>query len=283
MTSTDAHPTHPRSTARGHTVIEARRVYKSYRLGRVDVPVLRGVDFAVTQGECVAVLGASGSGKSTLLHLLGGLDQPAWNNRLADASATRRTPPDDETHDAPTAPPDHSAPVADPGEVRYRGTPLRRMGPGGLDRFRTRSVGFVFQFYHLLPELSVLENAVLPARVGKGRLEWARRRAELRERAADLLTRFGLDHRLKHRPVELSGGERQRVAIARALINQPDLLLADEPTGNLDEITGAGILDALMELREERDQTMVIVTHDANTAARADRIVRLRDGLVVPD
>ena len=245
-----------RSSGADAGVLEAAAVYKSYRLGRVDVPVLRGVDFVVDEGECVAVLGASGSGKSTLLHVLGGLDRPAWGGRLEER-------------------------VVDAGRVRYRGVDLGAMGAGGLDRYRNRDVGFVFQFYHLLPELSVLENAVLPSRVGKTFVSWNAQRAAVRGRATALLERFGLGHRLRHRPVELSGGERQRVAIARALVNEPDLLLADEPTGNLDETTGAGILDALMELRAERGQTMVIVTHDRATADRADRVVQLRDGVVV--
>lgn len=239
----------------GGLVLEAKGLWKSYRLGRVDVPVLRGVDFSVGEGECVAVLGASGSGKSTLMHLLGGLDRPRWGRSLEPA-------------------------VRSVGEVSFRGRELGRMGQGALDVYRRSSVGFVFQFYHLLPELSVVENAVLPARVGAGRVGWARRRGAARDRAGELLERFGLSHRLRHRPAELSGGERQRVAIARALVNEPDLLLADEPTGNLDQKTGATILDALMELRAERKQTMVIVTHDRATADRADRVVELVDGVV---
>jgi len=234
-------------------LIEAKSVYKTYRLGRIDVPVLRGASITAERGECVAVLGASGSGKSTMLHLLGGLDR-------ADRVPGRAT---------------------DANELSFDGRSIRAFSAGELDRFRNRTVGFVFQFYHLLPELNVLQNAVLPAMVGVGRLGWARKSSEVRARAAGLLDRFGLSHRLGHRPVELSGGERQRVAIARALINQPELLLADEPTGNLDAVTGASILDALMDLRRERGQTMVIVTHDANTAARADRVVRLKDGVVV--
>lgn len=229
-------------------IVEARAVHKTYRLGRVDVPVLRGVDISVDEGECVAVLGASGSGKSTLLHLLGGLDRP------------------DKTD-------------AESG-IHFRGRKLRDFSSGELDRYRTTSVGFVFQFYHLLPELNVLENTLVSAMVGKNRISWAREKAACTQRAEMLLQRFGLGHRLKHRSVELSGGERQRVAIARALMNTPDLLLADEPTGNLDQKTGAEILDAMMALRTETNQTMVIVTHDTATADRADRIVRLVDGVV---
>lgn len=243
------------AVAGGGAVLGARGLWKSYRLGKVDVPVLRGVDVEVGGGECVAVLGASGSGKSTLMHLLGGLDRPGWGRSLEPR-------------------------VDSLGEVVFRGRALGRMGAGELDAYRRSRVGFVFQFYHLLPELNVLENAVLPARIGRTFWSWARERVAARSRAEGLLERFGLAHRLGHRPAELSGGERQRVAIARALVNEPDLLLADEPTGNLDQATGATILDALMALRAEREQTMVIVTHDAETAARADRVIRLVDGVV---
>ncbi len=228
-------------------ILEASALRKTYRLGRVDVPVLRGASISVDEGECVAILGASGSGKSTLLHLLGGLDRPDRG---------------------------------DSGALSFDGRSLRTFSAAELDRYRNRTVGFVFQFYHLLPELNVVQNAMLPAMVGVGRLAWSREAAGVRARAAELLDRFGLSHRLNHRSVELSGGERQRVAIARALINQPRLLLADEPTGNLDAATGASILDAMMGLRAERKQTMVIVTHDERVAARADRVVRLKDGVV---
>ncbi len=249
-------------------LLHAQSVHKTYRLGRVSVPVLRGASLAVEQGECVAVLGASGSGKSTLLHLLGGLDRPdrlpPHRGESADAGSSPRAPTTANT-------------------ISFNDRPLNSFSSIELDRYRRSRVGFVFQFYHLLPELSVLDNTLIAAMIRHGRLGWHRNGAgtAARKRAEQLLSRFGLSHRLKHRPVELSGGERQRVAIARALINQPRLLLADEPTGNLDQATGASILDALMDLRREHKQTMVIVTHDANTAARADRIVRLKDGVVV--
>ena len=252
MTTTDAHPESPVAGAAGVPMIEAREVFKTYRLGRVDVPVLRGASLAVREGECVAVLGASGSGKSTLLHLLGGLDRADRQPIDVDAA----------------------------NHVSHRGRALKGFSAGELDRYRRRTVGFVFQFYHLLPELSVLQNVLIAAMVLHGRLGYMRRAGELRERATGLLDRLGLAHRLRHRPVELSGGERQRVAIARALINQPELLLADEPTGNLDQKTGASILDAMMALRSETGQTMVIVTHDPATAQRADRVVHLVDGKV---
>jgi lipoprotein-releasing system ATP-binding protein len=231
-------------------IVAATNVHKTYRLGRVSVPVLHGADLSVQKGECVAILGASGSGKSTLLHLLGGLDRP---DRVTDASS----------------------------DIQFQGRSLSTFSALELDRYRNRSVGFVFQFFHLLPELNVIQNTMIPALVGMGRLRYARERKSITDRAADLLTRFGLGHRLKHRPAELSGGERQRVAIARALMNQPDLVLADEPTGNLDQKTGEAILDVLLALRDEMRQTLVIVTHSQPIAQRADRIVRLVDGKVV--
>jgi ABC-type lipoprotein export system ATPase subunit len=223
------------------TLLAARDVHKTYRLGRVDVPVLRGASIDIGPREWVAVLGASGSGKSTLLHLLGGLDRPDRNK----------------------------------GDILFHGTPLSSMSRRELDRFRAREVGFVFQFYHLLPELTVMDNVLVAAMAAKADMSASRKRAE------ELLSAFGLGARLRHRPVELSGGERQRVAIARALVNQPKVLLADEPTGNLDRATGESILDAIVALRDQLDQAIVMVTHDEHVAARADRIVRLQDGLVV--
>lgn len=229
-------------------LLHVQNLHKTYRLGRVDVPVLRGVDLSVEEGEFVAILGASGSGKSTLLHLIGGLDRP-------DASPA--------------------------GEVRFRDARVGAMRGGALDAYRARDVGLVFQFYHLLPELSVVENVLLGAMVRHG-LAYPRARGEASRDARALLERVGLSHRARHRPAELSGGERQRVAIARALVNRPTLLLADEPTGNLDQQTGRQILDMIEDLRREHRQTLVVVTHDPATAARADRVVRLVDGKVVP-
>ncbi|MFZ4574157.1 MAG: ABC transporter ATP-binding protein [Phycisphaerales bacterium] len=227
-------------------MIEVSNLWKTYRLGRVEVPVLRGVDFACAEGECVAVLGASGSGKSTLLHLIGGLDRP-------DSGG---------------------------GTVRVDGKDLTRSSAREMDDYRSGCVGFVFQFYHLLPELTVLENVLLAPMVHRG-LGFFGSRTSLRGQAAGTLDALGLGHRLSHRPAELSGGERQRVAIARALINQPRVFLADEPTGNLDRETGQKILDAIMDFRRRLRQTMVIVTHDEATAARADRVVKIRDGVIV--
>jgi len=238
--------TRSRERPESGTLLSAVNLHKTYRLGRVDVPVLKGASLEVRQGEWVAVHGASGSGKSTLLHLMGDLDRPDENG----------------------------------GQVFFDGSAISAMSRGRRNRYRNRSIGFVFQFYHLLPELNVLENTFLPALVGLTRLGYYAHRAEIRGRAAELLAAFGLDHRLAHRPRELSGGERQRVAIARALVNRPQVLLADEPTGNLDEKTGAEILDLLAE-QHANGLTIVMVTHDRAIADRADRIVELHDGKVV--
>jgi lipoprotein-releasing system ATP-binding protein len=239
------------ATPAGTPLLAARGVRKTYRMGRVEVPVLRGVDLDVHDGEFLAILGASGSGKSTLMHLLGGLDRPD--------------------------PPALGQPA---GTVFFRGESVPGLSHAALDRYRNQSVGFVFQFYHLLPELRVVENVTLPAMIRLGRFGFAAQADDINERAAKLLEAFGLGHRLKHRPSELSGGERQRVAIARALVNRPAALLADEPTGNLDRKTGDQILDLVVRHRQEAGLTIVIVTHDAEVASRADRIVRLADGLL---
>jgi lipoprotein-releasing system ATP-binding protein len=226
-------------------LISADDLHKTYRLGRVDVPVLKGTTLNVVAGEWLAILGASGSGKSTLLHLLGDLDQPD----------------------------------AEGGAVSFEDRVLAALSRRDCNHYRNRSIGFVFQFYHLLPELNVLENTLLPALVGLHRWSYYRRIRALREKATGLLDSFGLGHRLRHRPRELSGGERQRVAIARALMNDPKVLLADEPTGNLDESTGAEILD-LIAKQHEAGLTIVMVTHDPAIAERADRVVRLHDGRI---
>jgi lipoprotein-releasing system ATP-binding protein len=244
--------TQPRSldAAQAHgPLLAVANLHKTYKLGRVPVPVLRGIALTVARGEFVAILGASGSGKSTLLHLLGGLDTP-----------DRAPPP----------------------SIHFDGRLLSDYSSGELDRYRNNEVGFIFQFYHLLPELDIRENVLLTSMIRHGRLGYMAKRGQLRGAAEALLSRVGLGHRLGHRPAELSGGERQRVAIARALINEPRLLLADEPTGNLDHATGGKILDMLMEIRRERSQTMVVVTHDEETAKRADRVIHLLDGRIVP-
>ena len=234
---------------RSEPILSVRNVHKTYKLGRVKVPVLHGVDLDVAQGEWVTILGASGSGKSTLLHLMGGLDRPD------------RKP-------------------ENPPAVRFCDRELTKESKRALDRYRADDIGFVFQFYHLLPELSVLENVTVGGMIKYGRLGYRTHRKEIVDRASGLLDRFGLSHRLKHRPAELSGGERQRVAIARALINEPSLLLADEPTGNLDLKTGESILDAIIEHRRDAGLTLVMVTHDERIAARSDRVIRLADGRI---
>ena len=226
------------------SLIEARQVVKSYRTGKLEVPVLRGVDFAVEPGEFVAIVGQSGSGKSTLLHLLGTLDGP------------------------------------DSGEIHFSGRRIDNLPSSGRDAIRNRSLGMIFQFYHLLPELNTLENVLAPTMIGESVLTyWLKRRQHV-ERAKHLLELVGLSHRLTHKPRELSGGEMQRTAIARALMSNPLLLLADEPTGNLDSENGHEILKLLRSLNEQEGLTIVMVTHDDTLAGQADRIVRLVQGRV---
>ena len=217
---------------------------KSYRKGRVDIPVLRGVELEVRRGEFLAIIGQSGSGKSTLLHLLGTLDAP------------------------------------DAGEVHFDGRRIDNLPCGKRDALRNRRFGMIFQFYHLLPELSALENVLAPAMIACNAWGYYRRRREYMAEAARLLETVGLGHRLKHRPRELSGGEMQRAAIARALVAGPEVLLADEPTGNLDRATGRDIMQLLRSLNRERKLTIVMVTHDLAIAEQADRVVRLVEGRV---
>jgi len=224
-------------------ILKAQNVHKSYRMGATRVVVLKGVDLLVREGEFVAIVGASGSGKSTLLHILGGLDRP------------------------------------DKGVVQFQGRDVNRMGARELNRYRNDTVGFVFQFYHLLDELNVLENVVLPAMISRSITGWLMMRHRARQRGQELLGQLGLQERARHKPYQLSGGERQRVAIGRALMNQPKLLLADEPTGNLDSATGSGILNVFDELNRA-GQTIVMVTHDERVARRAQRTITLMDGRV---
>jgi ABC-type lipoprotein export system ATPase subunit len=226
------------SDASGPPIVATRALRKSYLMGGRSLEVLAGIDLAVTRGEFLALRGASGAGKSTLLHLLGGLDLP------------------------------------NAGEILFDGADMRSFSSAELARWRNRRVGFVFQAYHLLPELSALENVMLPARMA--RLAPAPAAA----RAAEILGRVGLGQRMEHRPWELSGGEQQRVAIARALVNAPDLILADEPTGNLDSRTGEEIIQLLQALRAERQATLIIATHDAGLASRAPRALELADGRI---
>jgi ABC-type lipoprotein export system ATPase subunit len=220
-------------------LLAATDVQKSFRIGRTALQVLRGVDVSVSVGDFVALCGASGSGKTTLLHLLGGLDEP------------------------------------DRGNIRVGEIDLARMSRQAVARFRNKEIGFVFQAYHLLPELDALENVALPARMAR------RPVAEAEVRAKKLLARVGLAQRMEHRPNELSGGEQQRVAIARALINEPRLVLADEPTGNLDSATGEEIISLLADLHKEQEVTLIVATHDEKVAAHAERVLRLADGCIV--
>jgi lipoprotein-releasing system ATP-binding protein len=225
-------------------LLSAKKVLKSYRKGKHVIPVLRGVDFSIQEGEFVAVLGQSGSGKSTLLHLLGTLDAP------------------------------------DAGEIHFEGNRVDDLPSRARDVLRNKYFGMVFQFYHLLPELTTLENILAPRMIGEGVVRyWLNRRKHI-EQARHLLELVGLGHRLTHKPKELSGGEMQRAAVARALIAQPRLLLADEPTGNLDRQTGREIMDLLQSLNRQQNLTIVMVTHDHAIAALADRTVRLVEGLV---
>jgi lipoprotein-releasing system ATP-binding protein len=224
-------------------ILKTEGVRKSYRMGTAEVSVLRGVELAVSKGEFLAVVGASGSGKSTLLHILGALDKP------------------------------------NSGTVSFNGRRISRFSSRELNRFRNRDVGFVFQFYHLLDELNVIENVYLPAMAGLSVLGWLTESGRAKKRARNLLGRLGLTERLRHKPYQLSGGERQRVAIARALMNEPQVLLADEPTGNLDQSTGNDILRVFDEINKA-GQTIIMVTHDQKIAERANRIVRLANGKI---
>jgi lipoprotein-releasing system ATP-binding protein len=219
-------------------LIVARDLGRTYRIGKRSLNVLRGVNLEVARGDFLALRGASGAGKSTLLHLLGGLDVP------------------------------------DAGEISFAGKNLAKLSAAKLAAFRNFKVGFVFQAYHLLPELTALENVCLPARIARVSV------ADAAKRGRELLTRVGLGERVEHRPNELSGGEQQRVAIARALINSPELLLADEPTGNLDSKTGGEIIELLKSLRVEKNTTLIIATHDARVAAHAERVIELADGRI---
>lgn len=221
-----------------NNLIRVVDLYKSYYDGVTELPVLKGVDVEVKKAEIVAVVGASGVGKSTLLHLLGGLDRPTE------------------------------------GTIFYEGEDIFALNDPELDRFRNEEIGFIFQFHHLLPEFTALENVAMAGLIARQQASVAH------DRAKELLDYVGLGDRLEHRPSELSGGERQRVAIARALVNRPKVVLADEPTGNLDQKTSEAVHDLLWTLNDQFNQTFIIVTHNQTLAQRADRLIQLVDGQV---
>jgi len=225
-----------------HPILRAKAVKKAFRMGQETSVVLKHVDLSVRSGEFVAIEGRSGSGKSTLLHILGALD------------------------------------AADSGTIEYNGQDLARLSSRQRSEIRNTQFGFVFQFYHLLPELNVMENTMLAPMIEYSWLGFRRRTSELKRRAAELLTELGLGHRMRHKVTVLSGGERQRVAIARALMNSPRVLFADEPTGNLDAETGRQIMGVLEKLHRQQGQTIVLVTHDRSLARQADRVLVLKDG-----
>lgn len=220
------------------TIIACRNLRKSYYQGKLEVPVLLGIDLNVKAGETVAIVGTSGSGKSTLLHLLGGLDAPTG------------------------------------GDIRIMGQEIAAINEEERCRLRNRSLGFIYQFHHLLPEFSALENVAMPLLIRR------MRNTEAYENAAKVLAQVGLGHRISHTPGELSGGERQRAAVARALVTRPACVLADEPTGNLDRRTAAGVFDLMMDLNHDVGASLVIVTHDPELARKAGRILHLEDGIL---
>jgi lipoprotein-releasing system ATP-binding protein len=220
-------------------MIKVTELHKSFSMGSYDLPVLKGINLEIQRGELIAIVGASGAGKSTLLHIIGTLDKP-----------TR-------------------------GTVTFDGQDLFQLTESQQAEFRNTRIGFVFQFHHLLPEFTALENAGMPALVQR------RDAASVEADAKALLTEVGLGKRLHHKPGELSGGEQQRVAMARALMQKPDLVLADEPTGNLDTHSGDALFGLMRDLNKSRGTTFVIVTHNDKLSAQSDRIVYMQDGLVV--
>lgn len=223
-------------------MLEARNIHKVYHNGGKEIPVLKGVDLKIEKGNFVAVSGPSGAGKSTLLHILGGLDNPTK------------------------------------GQVIFENQDLYGLNDAALCRIRNEEIGFVFQFYHLLSEFTVLENVIMPVAI-KRNAEFKIK--ESRQEALRLLGQVGLDKRVTHFPAQLSGGERQRVAIARALMNKPEMLLCDEPTGNLDSKTGEEIITLVKKLNRDTRMTVILATHNAQLCAFADRTYQLRDGILV--
>lgn len=232
-------------TNQGEPLLRASGIHKSYRKDQLEVPVLRGVDVEILPGKVTALVGRSGSGKSTLMHILATLDRP------------------------------------DRGEVWFRGRRIDNAPRKQRDLYRNREIGIIFQFYHLLPELTAAENVLTPTMIGRSVWGFLRHRREARRRAEAMLDRVGLLHRAHHKPSEMSGGEMQRAAIARALMTEPSLLLADEPTGNLDTETGQEILQLLRELNQSDGLTIVMITHDDAIAESADHCYRMKDGRLV--
>ena len=227
------------------TILTAKRLTKFYPMGiGSGLEVLKGASLSIATGEFLAIMGSSGRGKSTLLHILGALDSPTG------------------------------------GTVHFNGRNVFSQSNSARDRLRCESFGFVYQFYHLLPDLSVLENAIFPQMIRYSTWKWFKEKRRAKERCLQILEKVGLQDRLKHKPNELSGGERQRVAIARALANDPSVLLADEPTGNLAKKTGKEVLSLLRDLHGA-GQTIIMVTHDPEVAGAADRVLRLDDGKIV--
>lgn len=220
-------------------MITVTKLHKSFSMGEHTLPVLKGIDLTIARGELIAVVGASGAGKSTMLHILGLLDRPTS------------------------------------GTVYFEGQDLFQLSEASQAEFRNKRIGFVFQFHHLLPEFTALENACMPALIQR------RQPDEVKAEATALLNDVGLGARLHHKPGELSGGEQQRVAVARALLQKPDLVLADEPTGNLDTHTGEALFSLLRELNKGRGTTFVIVTHNDKLSSQADRIVHMQDGQII--
>lgn len=249
MTDVDTQQEGPAEAVRAHgpALIRARDIRKSFTVGDRSLEVLHGVHFELYRGEVLALTGPSGAGKSTLLHILGLLDRPSE------------------------------------GTVELEGESAWEMPLSERARLRNKRIGFVFQFYHLLPELTAVENVLLPAMISDSRLAFGRRRREYTDRAKDLLVRFGLEQRLKHRPPQLSGGERQRVALARALFHDPPILIADEPTGNLDRGTGERVLELIFAEQQRRELSLLLVTHDERLATRCQRRLHMEDGMIQMD
>jgi len=228
-------------------MLTAENLSKTYHRHAVKVRVLNGLNLEVKTGEFLSIVGASGSGKSTLLHLLGTLDAP------------------------------------DSGTIALDGKRIDNLPAHERDLLRNRTFGYIFQFYHLLPELNTLDNVLMPAYIGHTTLGWWKARSTLRAKAQELLRRVGLSHRIKHRPRELSGGEMQRAAVARALLMNPRVLLADEPTGNLDAETGGEIVRLLRDINRDEGVTIVMVTHNLEIVSATDRVVRMVNGVVTED